>query len=280
MKTSAVIVSRNDGYGGYQLKRFHLSLMSLLSNFDEVIVVDWNSKDRTLVEVHNDAFGFNREMNEHRFSKLKEIVVTPAQIAKQWPHVSHLALVEVLARNIGIRAATGDWILSTNPDCIITKQLPVDKLDRQTMYTCPRRDIDTQIFLQFDDWNTLIDIVTNTGRFHPSKPPASPECPHYGDTWSLVVCCGDFQFAHKDVWHGIRGFEEHFADKHGCGIDSNVMRKSKDLFNTAAIENQNLLFHLNHDKNPEVALPMNDQKEMIHQFDKTTNSEDWGVLKP
>ena len=82
MKISAVIVSRNDNYGGHLNERATYCLNSAIETFDEVIYVDWNSED----------FKGN----------LKHIVITP-EVAKiltnNDPHAQ--VCCEVLGRNIG-----------------------------------------------------------------------------------------------------------------------------------------------------------------------------------
>ena len=97
-----------------------------------------------------------------------------------------------------------------------------------------------------------------------------------GDIWSLVVGCGDFQFAHKDVWYGIKGFEESFGGR--CFADSNLMKKGALMFRTekALVP----IFHLNHgtgknSKQGEI-LPMNDRFKCVNEFQETSNNDDWG----
>ena len=45
MKLTAVVVTRNDNYGGNLNERATYCLNSLINTFDEVILVDWNSPD-------------------------------------------------------------------------------------------------------------------------------------------------------------------------------------------------------------------------------------------
>ncbi len=49
MKISAVIVSRNDNYGGHLNERATYCLNSAIETFDEVIYVDWNSPSHSLL---------------------------------------------------------------------------------------------------------------------------------------------------------------------------------------------------------------------------------------
>ena len=45
MKKSVILTSRNDNYGGNLHKRTTMSLLSLIENHDEVIFVDWKTKN-------------------------------------------------------------------------------------------------------------------------------------------------------------------------------------------------------------------------------------------
>ena len=45
------------------------------------------------------------------------------------------------------------------------------------------------------------------------------------DIWSKINCCGDFQFAHRDVWLEIKGYEEKMLGK--AFADTNIQKKSE-----------------------------------------------------
>lgn len=49
MKITAVIVSRNDNYGGHLNERATYALNSAINTYDEVIYVDWNSPTHSLL---------------------------------------------------------------------------------------------------------------------------------------------------------------------------------------------------------------------------------------
>ena len=70
MKLSAVVVTRNDNYGGNLNDRATYCLNSLIDTFDEVILVDWNSPDNKpqLWDIQ-DRIDFK--------GNLKHIVITP-----------------------------------------------------------------------------------------------------------------------------------------------------------------------------------------------------------
>ena len=70
MKLSAVVVTRNDDYGGNLNDRAIYCLNSLINTFDEIILVDWNSPD-------NRPQLWDIDKNIEYRGNLKHIVITP-----------------------------------------------------------------------------------------------------------------------------------------------------------------------------------------------------------
>ena len=107
MKISAIIISRNDNYGGHLNERAIYAINSAINTYDEVIYVDWNSPTHSLL--------WDIKDNLQLKGNLKHIIITPeiASILTNY-NLNAQKCCEVLARNIGIRRATGDYILSTN----------------------------------------------------------------------------------------------------------------------------------------------------------------------
>jgi hypothetical protein len=104
------------------------------------------------------------------------------------------------------------------------------------------------------------------------------------DLWSVVVCCGDFQLAHKSVWEKIRGFEERDTEGEPTGrayLDTNIMKKAK--LSGFGIDKVDIdIFHLNHNTpkyiNTENTTKRNSQKEFVQDFETTSNDESWGHI--
>lgn len=269
-KVTVVLIGKNDDYGGNLTHRFKHCLNVLTSSFDEIIYVDWNSSDKTLIEE------IIQEIE--RKEKIKTYVVSKEDIKKNNPEYENYSIVEAIARNIGIRRASNDWILVSNVD-ILVENIDVDKFDKETMYTSARYDVPEDVHLRFDDTSKLLRHVKeniNSLKRQPDSVVDGNAVWDSGDVWSLVVGCGDFQFAHKNVWYGIKGFEESLGGR--CYADSNLMKKSFLNFNTSKCDV--VLFHLNHGSskktNPNEILPMNDRFSAVNNFDKTTNPENWG----
>jgi hypothetical protein len=269
-KISVVVIGKNDDYGGNLTHRFTHCLNILTQSFDEIIYVDWKSNGKSLIEeVIN---------NVEKKDNIKSYIVSEQDIQNNNPEYIDYSIVEVIARNIGIRRATNDWILVTNVDILI-ENFDLSQFNDHTLYTSARIDVPQEFHLNHNDSVELLNSVKeNKDRFkiQPDAVIDGKSVWDSGDVWSLVVGCGDFQFAHKKVWYGIKGFEESCGGR--CYADSNLMKKGALYFK---IEKANVpLYHLNHGTNknssPNEILPMNDRIVCVNDFTDTSNSENWG----
>ncbi|MEM1296763.1 MAG: hypothetical protein AAGH89_15465 [Verrucomicrobiota bacterium] len=274
-----MIVSRNDNYGGNLLERSTYCLQSAISTFDEVFYVDWNSPTNSLLEDVKAHLSFR--------GNLKHIVVSPA-MAESFLEGDQEAqrCCEVLGRNIGIRRATGDWIVSTNIDIIMPERKVLvnrfQKLDEGTFYTVARRDVTLEEIaafhgndeLNYSDFGPLQDhlVGRNIG-------PRAPIPEEIGDKHSLIDCCGDFQMAHRNVWNTIRGFEERFTG--ALYTDTNVQKKAWQYGHAPEAIFDLPVFHIDHGKgsgglHESGSVRRNDIKQAIYSKAVTTNGDDWG----
>jgi hypothetical protein len=146
---SAVMVGRNDGYGGDFLGRMQNSIESLLvlahrHDLDlELIIVEWNPPpDRPRFcdaiewpyldrQVPIKIFEVNRTVHE-----------------AQSP-MENLPLCEFVAKNAGIRRASGDYILVMNPDILVNaplmRRLADRGLSQDRFYRVNRYDVEAVI---------------------------------------------------------------------------------------------------------------------------------------
>lgn len=267
MKSSVVILTKNDNYGGNLSHRAKMCVNSLVENFDEVIIVDWKTRDgNTLLSTFIDEVP--------HIGKIKSIEVSGELLKNKYPEYYKWNILEAVGRNVGIRRATGDWIASTNVD-IVTTPLDFTQLNTNEFYTSSRRDIDENFHTRVNDYNQLKDSLWNNRDSYPDKPLVQ----NSSDIWSLVVCCGDFQIGTKEVWEKFKGFEESIL--FGCGIDSNIMKKASYYSQIKILPYY--IFHLNHGKggerfDGEQTPPMSNQQSIIQEFTKTTNSDNWGLI--
>ena len=281
MKITAIIISRNDNYGGHLAERATYAINSAINTYDEVIYVDWNSETHSLL--------YDIKDNLQLKGNLKHFVIPP-QAASHLTNFDPYAqkCCEVLARNIGIRRAKGDYIVSTNIDIIHPKREDIEKAinesDGNTFITLSRREMTWDIIkefhggeLNYQDWEALRDhIYINSEERHFDEKAVS------GDDYSIINCCGDFQIAPKHVWDEIRGFEEELI--YPLFADTNVQKKAvMHGFGLKAIFNPPM-FHINHGSKgwggggiaDGVNLKANDQYRAVIYQTKTENPDTWG----
>jgi hypothetical protein len=243
-----------------------MALKSLIENHDEVIFVDWKT-------VNGEGVISNIKHDLPQTGKLKYIQVPKEFLKEKYPHIADYTIIESIGRNIGIRRATNDYIISTNID-IVTTPLDDSILNENTFYTVPRRDVDESFHLSFSDYESLYKSLWENRDGYRAKERFETD----DDKWSLINCCGDYQIGHKNVWNQMKGFEESVL--FGCGIDTNVMKKASFYSDIKVLDHY--VFHLNHGKGgdrdeDESVPPMSDQNEIIRDFTQTTNSENWGM---
>lgn len=278
MKVTAVIVSRNDNYGGHLNERATYAINSAIGTYDEVIYVDWNSETHSLL--------WDIKDNLQLKGNLKHFVIPPKAASQLTNYDSNAQkCCEVLARNIGLRRAEGDWKVSTNIDIIHPSreslESAINNLNKDTFYTISRRHADWKMIkefhggdMKFEDWAPLRDHLTeNSEERHFDEKTVS------GDDYSIINCCGDYQIASKEVWNDIRGMEEDLI--YSLYADTNVQKKAvmhgfglKALYEPA-------LFHIEHGKGGGGFLDginkvTNNPHRAILNQNKTQNSEEWG----
>lgn len=273
MSKCAVIVSRNDNYGGNLVHRARHCINVLSKTFDHVVYVDWKT-----------VLGMPLTSEFECPSNVTTICVTKGMIQEKWPQWEHIPVIETIGRNIGIRKAIDmgfDWICSTNIDVLI-EPFDTDKLDKDTLYTARRRNMPEQAHLPCTDSKKLLEDAIELRHIYEIAPIAVVNGVGVwdpGDHWSLAVCCGDFQLAHQQLWLDIRGFEEEMVGR--CYADSNLMKRPILIGKSAAILDVNV-FHLNHgsssNRAPGESLPINDQQKYVANWEKSTNKKTWGQL--
>jgi len=278
MKISAIIVSRNDNYGGHLNERATYCFNSAIDTYDEVIYVDWNSPTHSLLYDIKDNINFK--------GNFKHFVIPP-KAAKQLTNFDPYAQIccEVLARNIGLRRAEGDWLVSTNIDIIHPRreelEETINKLDQNSFYTISRRATDWEQIkkfhndeIPFDQWKSLRDyLISGSEERHFEETTVT------GDDYSIINCCGDFQISTKNIWNSVRGMEEDLI--YSLYADTNVQKKAamhgfglKALYSPA-------LFHIEHGKGGGGFLDginkktNNPYRAIIHQ-NLTQNPDTWG----
>jgi hypothetical protein len=279
-KICGIIFGRNDGYK--EKERFIIHITKMLETFDEVIYVDWNSdKNSFLCEIINDI---------PKSGKLKHIVIEPkiANILNEYNPKLISGCNGSLANNLAIRRTDAEYIVVTASDIIPpSREILVNFIkttNKNSFYTLSRRDIEyDDIIKNKDNLKEYIEYLNKTSspRYFPAK--VTPN-----DNYSIFNCPGDFQFAHKNIWLKIKGYEEKMI--YACFGDTNIQKKSVLYgFNLVPIYDVPL-YHMSHKgMGNDGASPSkkfyNDPMEWVEYFYKYTihnytfiskNSDTWG----
>jgi hypothetical protein len=213
---SIVITARHDNYGGdfrdriATPLRFNYERLSERGVPYELILVEWDPiPGRPLL-----CEMLAQELPAAAKRVLRTVVVASQYQAAmtQNPRVPYL---EYVAKNVGIRRAAAPFVLVTNADILVGREIVDAIADRRlqpgTMYRAPRCDIKLgvdQIGLQ---WSALEDRA-NQVRQPDLKPPL------------FSSAAGDFLLSDRDTFHRLRGFNEVYRAAR-AGIDTNFMVK-------------------------------------------------------
>jgi hypothetical protein len=178
---TVVAASRNDGHGLHLLPRMQVFIEGLADQVErfgrevELILVDWNpppdrpplSKVLTAPPVE----GFS-----------VRVITVPPQVHSQLSVSSRLSFFQMIAKNVGIRRATGSSVLATNIDILLsddlfldsTSELPescVYRADRVDIAFDPAMTVDPQVLRR----SVPIRINRKTGIYYPGVGEAHQE---------------------------------------------------------------------------------------------------------
>lgn len=282
MKIGVAVVNRNDGYKDFERGLIHFKAM--LDTFDEVNYIDWNSpKGSFLWEIQDKL---------PKTGKIKHFVIPPEAVKQIIPYEDAQKCNEGISRNIGIRRSDCDWIASTNLDIIPPKREDLEKLipnlDPNTFYTISRREASRKLVYEYghENWSQLREELCATVPERRFPAMVTPN-----DHYSLINCCGDFQFAHKNVWEKIKGFEEEMI--YSCFLDTNIQKKAVLAGCGLKVLYGPPLFHMEHgaystnEKGERIQTEKyhtettknanNDVWDYVEFFSETSNTSDWGL---
>jgi hypothetical protein len=214
---SIVLTGRNDNYGGDFNERFFNALRFNYARLAEsgvachVVFVEWNPvPDRPYLE---DLIG--AECSDIPAASLHRYVVAPAyhRAFTQNPAIGYL---EFIAKNVGLRRAATPFVLSTNTDVFLGREvvsaIASSRLAPGTIYRAARYDIKLGADRTNLAWDALEDPVN-----HVRRPVLRPPL-FSGGT-------GDFLLADRQTFHDLRGFNEVYRVAR-AGIDLNFLVKA------------------------------------------------------
>jgi hypothetical protein len=142
---SVVVTARNDDHGGSLLRRMQVFVDAWINQAkrhqlpSELILVEWNpppDRERLVTAL--------RWPSDTGPCKVRVIEVPP-EVHARYYHSTALALYQMIAKNVGIRRARGEFILATNIDIVFSDELMMflaeRRLEKGHMYRIDRTDV-------------------------------------------------------------------------------------------------------------------------------------------
>ncbi len=149
---SVVATARNDNHGGNMLRRMQIFVNGLIAQSrrfnlpTELIIVEWNPlSDRPQLA---DALTWPVDASPCTV----RIIEVPPELHDQVRYAQALPLFQMLAKNVGIRRAQGEYILATNIDLVFSDALFEFLASRQMQpgksYRIDRYDVRSSVPLE------------------------------------------------------------------------------------------------------------------------------------
>jgi len=266
-----VIPVRNDNHGGDFIKRFQnciYSVFYLTQKYNfliELIVVEWNTPYYKPSIIKNIDLTTKSDNCSVKF-----IQVTPV-VHSRYKYSERLSIYQMIAKNVGIRRSSGEFILCTNADIIFSEELfsflYKKKLRRNCIYRTVRFDVDNKS-LDFLSYNDLINYCkSNIIRINGYVTVTSNEYHGNEFLWIDILgkvqrynlfknsfekidplftnACGDFQLMHRDNWFELRGYPE--LDQYSFHLDSILEYQAHySGIKEEILPNDQCIYHIEH----------------------------------
>lgn len=247
---SIVATTRNDDHGGDLLKRTQAFINSVYVQAQkfrlpvELIIVEWNPPaDRPLLKQVLIAPPADVPVS-------LRIIVVPEKLHRKYRFADSLGLYQMIAKNVGIRRAKGEYILCTNIDILFSDQsfetFAKREFQKGKFYRANRCDVPKEVLkynelsqqLEFCEKNIIRRLGNAPGHEALSGPPIlfkyawvasilntmlllAWRWTHPGQFAHFVIdfmACGDFTLMSKQDWLKIDGYVE--LDMYSIHIDS------------------------------------------------------------
>ncbi|HPC94881.1 MAG TPA: glycosyltransferase [Sedimentisphaerales bacterium] len=211
---SVVVTTRNDDHGGNHLQRFqtfldHLADMCARHRLGaELIVVEWNPDPSRP--------SLAQAMRWPDPSRLaSRVIVVPPEIHRSYRNSEKFPLFQMIAKNVGIRRARGQYVLATNMDVLFSHELASwlarRELREDCVYRIDRHDVgQTTIPAGLSRDEVLDFCARHVVRVHGQHGThAWGDPPRIGDPDRLHShACGDFTLMARTQWERLKGYPE------------------------------------------------------------------------
>ena len=146
---SLVVTARNDDHGGNLLHRMQIFVSGWINQAtrygipSELVLVEWNPPpDRPSLA---DALDWPADLGPCQV----RVIEVPAELHRRLAHAEALPLYQMLAKNVGIRRARGEYVLATNIDILFSSELAcffaARRLQHGRMYRIDRHDAMSEV---------------------------------------------------------------------------------------------------------------------------------------
>ncbi|WP_221032929.1 hypothetical protein [Actomonas aquatica] len=203
---SVVCASRNDDHGGDPLIRTQIFVNCLARQCEalqlptELIIVDWNPV------AGRPGLAGVLQLPEGSTYCRGRVITVPTELHRRYKYSEKLPFLQMIAKNVGIRRAKGQFVLATNIDIIFSAELMAfigkQRLDPSKMYRVDRYDIKAGIPLDFTLEQTLDYAWKNPLRNNRRFGPAAVVEHLYGDNPHRKEC-----IPNPDFFETVHGFE-------------------------------------------------------------------------
>lgn len=146
---SVVVAARNDDEGGNMLRRMQAFLNAWIGQSNkyelqsEIIIVEWNPPADRPRLIESLRWPADKHPCEVR------VIEVPREVHRRFENADAISLHQMVAKNVGIRRARGEFVLATNPDIIFSGELmqflAERRLERRRMYRVDRHDVASEI---------------------------------------------------------------------------------------------------------------------------------------
>ncbi|MFT5779508.1 MAG: hypothetical protein ACI837_002467 [Crocinitomicaceae bacterium] len=302
---SFVATSRNDDHGGDMRKRMNIFVNGLIHQCNkfklpcELVMVDWNSPDEN--ELLDKVLP---KVTKDDYLSIRYIVV-PREIHNKYEYSERLGLYQMIAKNVGIRRAHGEFVVCTNVDLLFSNEMfelfAKRELKQGSFYRANRCDIPNSIKEDATEEEQLIfcknniekrlgkhsryPLLNNTERKIFRQQIWRPFYPLLSLTKRLLLgktrasihrldfdACGDFTMMSKDDWIKIEGYAE--LELYSLHIDSmGVFEAAARGLKQEIMSRDECTYHISHRGGWEFADPI----EKLHFYAKRPSLEWWSV---
>lgn len=259
-----VMVGSNEDYGGDFIARVQRCLDSIFAGINtygldaDLIFVDWGTPPERRPMI--DSIGWSK------CSIPARVITVPKPFIEQIPNPYGIKFLEPWAKSVGVRRATGAFILTANADGIYSDPLMAclsrTKLDSQCVYRVNRYDQDEK--------GSVYRVQRANGTFAPGEPyagfsrtaaPWKTNMPHFN-------AAGEFMLMSREAYHAIKGWPELPYWAH---VDSMVLHRALE-YGLKQVVFEEPLYHQDHTRGNHPFMPTwTDDKPW-----SVENTDDWG----